>query len=153
MGSLLLLTQQQVQFIYALAILLSIPLQFFPAARIIETGIFKHRSGKANPKVKWQKNGVRLLLVAFCTLISSFGAQDLDKFVAFVGSFACVPLCYVYPAMLHYRACAKTRKQKFIDIALMIFGAVAAVYTTAQTIKLMLQPASGAPTYGACDRR
>ncbi|KAH7106249.1 transmembrane amino acid transporter protein-domain-containing protein [Auriculariales sp. MPI-PUGE-AT-0066] len=142
---------QVVQFIYAIAILLSIPLQFFPAARIVETGIFKHRSGKLNPKVKWQKNGARLLLVLFCTLVSIFGAQDLDKFVAFVGSFACVPLCYVYPAMLHYRACARTRTQKAIDIALMIFGVVAAVYTTAQTIKLMLHPSEGSPAFGVCD--
>jgi solute carrier family 36 (proton-coupled amino acid transporter) len=128
-------------------------LQFFPAARIVETGIFKHRSGKSNPKIKWQKNGTRILLVLLCTLISTFGAQDLDKFVAFVGSFACVPLCYVYPPMLHYRACATTRRQKAIDIALMIFGAVAAVYTTAQTINLMLQPNAGGPSYGVCDRQ
>lgn len=46
-----------------------------------------------------------------------------------------VPLCYVYPAMLHYRACARTRKQKLADIALMVFGLVAAAYTTIQTVK------------------
>lgn len=142
---------QVVQFIYAIAILLSIPLQFFPAARIIENGVFKHASGKGNAKVKWQKNGVRVLLVLSCTFISAVGAQDLDKFVAFVGSFACVPLCYVYPAMLHYKACARTRRQKAIDIALMIFGSVAAVYTTVQTIVLMLAPSGGGPKYGYCD--
>jgi len=141
-----------VQFIYSVAILLSIPLQFFPAARIVETGIFSTRSGRGNPVIKWRKNGVRIALVTFCTVISSFGAQDLDKFVALVGSFACVPLCYVYPAMLHYKACAKTRFQKAADIALMIFGTVACIYTTFQTIKLMLAPTSGGrPRYGFCD--
>ncbi|EJD45960.1 hypothetical protein AURDEDRAFT_113873 [Auricularia subglabra TFB-10046 SS5] len=142
---------QAVQFIYAIAILLSIPLQFFPAARILETGIFKHRSGKTSMKVKWQKNFARILLVLFCTFISSIGAKDLDKFVAFVGSFACVPLCYVYPAMLHYRACATTRKQKAIDIALMIFGTVAAIYTTVQTVTLMFQPRGDGPQFGRCE--
>ena len=124
------------QFIYSVAILLSIPLQFFPAARIVETGVFASRSGRGNPLIKWKKNGVRILLVFLCTMISSFGAQDLDKFVALVGSFACVPLCYVYPAMLHYKACAKTRFQKAADIALMIFGTLACIYTTAQTIQV-----------------
>ena len=45
-----------------------------------------------------------------------------------------VPLCYVYPAMLHYKACARTWKQKAADIALGVFGVVAAIYTTVQTL-------------------
>lgn len=103
--------------------------------------------------------GVRILLVFFCTFLSSVGAQDLDKFVAFVGSFACVPLCYVYPAMLHYKACAHTRRQKIIDIALMVFGSIAAVYTTAQTITVCsdrLQPILARNSFfaaHACARR
>ena len=47
-----------------------------------------------------------------------------------------VPLCYVYPAMLHYKACAQTRKQKIADLALMIFGLIAAAYTTIQTVRV-----------------
>jgi hypothetical protein len=38
--------------------------------------------------------------------------------------------------MLHYKACARTRKQKAADIALMIFGTLAAAFTTIQTIKV-----------------
>lgn len=49
-----------------------------------------------------------------------------------------MPLCYVYPAMLHYKACARTRKQKMADIALMVFGLVAAAYTTIQTVRVRL---------------
>lgn len=45
-----------------------------------------------------------------------------------------VPLCYVYPAMLHYKACARTWKEKAADIALGVFGVVAAIYTTTQTL-------------------
>ena len=143
------------QFLYSLAILLSVPLQLFPAVRIMENGLFE-RSGKQNVVVKWQKNFFRFCTVVFCAGLSYFGAADLDKFVSFVGSFAwyvalsprspsytnsllsrcSVPLCYVYPAMLHYKACARTRKQKAADIALMIFGSIAAVYTTAQTVKV-----------------
>ncbi|KAI0649467.1 transmembrane amino acid transporter protein-domain-containing protein [Trametes meyenii] len=141
---------QAVQFLYSLAILLSVPLQLFPAVRIMENGIFE-RSGKQSVLVKWQKNFFRFVVVAFCAALSYFGAADLDKFVSFVGSFACVPLCYVYPAMLHYKACARTRKEKLIDIALMVFGMIAAIYTTAQTIKLMVEPQpAGPPTLGQC---
>lgn len=38
--------------------------------------------------------------------------------------------------MLHYKACARTRKEKVFDITLMAFGVLAMVYTTAQTIKV-----------------
>ncbi|KAI8980038.1 transmembrane amino acid transporter protein-domain-containing protein [Trametes punicea] len=143
---------QAVQFLYSLAILLSVPLQLFPAVRIMENGIFE-RSGKQSMLVKWQKNFFRFVIVVSCAAISYFGAADLDKFVSFVGSFACVPLCYVYPAMLHYKACARTRKQKIADIALMVFGLAAAAYTTIQTIKLMVEPQpAGPPTLGQCSR-
>ncbi|EIW84292.1 hypothetical protein CONPUDRAFT_135790 [Coniophora puteana RWD-64-598 SS2] len=135
---------QAVQFLYSIAILLSIPLQFFPAVRILENGVFV-RSGKANIRVKWMKNVFRFGLVAMCTMISWLGAADLDKFVSLVGSFACVPLCFVYPAMLHYRAVARTRKQKAADIALGVFGMVAMVYTTYQTILLMAVPEPSVP--------
>lgn len=77
----------QVQFLYSMAILLSMPLQLFPAVRIMENGLFT-RSGKYSPRVKWQKNAFRCLVVAGCTIVSWLGAADLDKFVAFIGCFA-----------------------------------------------------------------
>ncbi|KAI0925876.1 hypothetical protein AcV5_008488 [Taiwanofungus camphoratus] len=142
---------QAVQFLYSVAILLSVPLQLFPAVRIMENGLFL-RSGKADSRVKWQKNIFRFAVVFFCSALSWIGASDLDKFVSFVGSFACVPLCYVYPAMLHYKACARTRKQKLADVALMVFGMAAATYTTVQTVHLMIAPSpSGPPKLGRCD--
>ena len=85
-----------VQLLYSLAILLSTPLQLFPAIGIMEAKLFP-RSGKNNPYMKWMKNIFRFFLVVVCALIAWAGAADLDKFVALVGSFACVPLVYVYP--------------------------------------------------------
>ena len=78
---------QAVQFLYACAILLSVPLQLFPAVRILENGLFT-RSGKADARVKWLKNMFRFAMVLVCTAISWVGAADLDKFVAFIGCFA-----------------------------------------------------------------
>lgn len=85
-----------VQFLYSVAILLSTPLQIFPAIRITENELFT-RSGKYNPRIKWQKNVFRFFVVMLCAGIAWVGANDLDKFVALVGSFACVPLVYIYP--------------------------------------------------------
>ncbi|GAA5974316.1 hypothetical protein JCM11641_006731 [Rhodosporidiobolus odoratus] len=143
------------QFLYSLAILLSTPLQLFPAVRIMENGLFApQKSGKHSNKVKWEKNAFRTVSVAACALIAWLGANDLDKFVSLIGSLACVPLGLVYPALLHYKACARTRKQRIIDISLMIFGVLCAIYTTSQTIQLLLAPApaEGAkpPAKGRC---
>ncbi|KAN0113424.1 NmrA domain containing protein [Russula decolorans] len=49
---------QAVQFLYSLAILLSVPLQLLPAVRIMENGLFA-RSKKFDWNVKWQKNILR----------------------------------------------------------------------------------------------
>lgn len=85
-----------VQLLYSAAILLSTPLQIFPAVRIVETELFT-RSGKYNPYIKWQKNIFRFFVVMLCAAISWGGADNLDKFVALVGNFACIPLVYIYP--------------------------------------------------------
>lgn len=126
---------QTVQFLYSCAILLSVPLQLFPAIRILENGLFT-RSGKGDNRVKWTKNIFRWIMICVAGCISWAGAADLDKFVAFIGCFACVPLCYVYPAMLHIKACATTRSEKIKDWLMIVFGLIAAAYTTVQTIKV-----------------
>ena len=72
------------------------PLQVFPAIRIVETELFT-RSGKYNPWIKWQKNIFRFFVVMLCAAIAWGGADNLDKFVALVGNFACIPLVYIYP--------------------------------------------------------
>ena len=80
-------TVQAVQLLYALAIVLSIPLQLFPAIRIMEQGLFE-KSGKDNDWVKWQKNLFRTVTVFACALIAWSSEDDLDKFVSLIGSFA-----------------------------------------------------------------
>ena len=93
-----------VQFLYSMAILLSTPLQLFPAIRIMENELFT-RSGKFHPGIKWKKNFFRFVLVMFCAFLAWGGADDLDKFVSLVGSFACVPLIYVYPVSFTFPSC------------------------------------------------
>ena len=90
-----------VQFLYSAAILLSTPLQIFPAIRITENALFT-KSGKYNRNIKWQKNGFRCVVVMLCAAIAWMGADNLDKFVALVGNFACIPLVYIYPVSLFF---------------------------------------------------
>ncbi|CAK7203500.1 hypothetical protein SEUCBS139899_006234 [Sporothrix eucalyptigena] len=141
-----------VQFLYSLAILLSTPLQIFPAIRITENGLFT-RSGKYNPYIKWQKNAFRFFVVASCAAIAWGGADNLDKFVALVGNFACIPLVYIYPPMLHYKAVARSKLWKASDIALCIFGFVAMAYTTSLTIMSWANSSTEPSSPGYCGSR
>ncbi|RGP72788.1 amino acid transporter [Fusarium sporotrichioides] len=124
-----------VQFLYSIAVLAGDPVQLFPAARIIETSIFGERAtGKKSIAIKWKKNALRTFIAGVCVGISILGASDLDKFVALIGSFACVPLVYIYPALLHYKGAAQTTRAKVIDIIVMVVGFIAMVYTTLVTV-------------------
>ncbi|ROT38031.1 vacuolar amino acid transporter 3 [Sodiomyces alkalinus F11] len=123
-----------VQFMYALAVLVGNPVQLFPAQRILETKLFGRRSGKKNLRTKWKKNAFRTFLVAVCIIVSIGGSANLDRFVALIGSFACVPLVYIYPPYLHYKAVATTRRERVLDVALMVLGLVGMVYTTGVTL-------------------
>jgi proton-coupled amino acid transporter len=123
-----------VQFTYAAAVLVGNPVQLFPAMRIIEAKIFGHHSGKKDPITKWKKNAFRTSMVALCVGIAIAGSQDLDRFVALIGSFACIPLVYLYPAYLHYKGVAESRWARIGDVVMMVLGTVAMVFSTTVTI-------------------
>ncbi|GEQ71011.1 hypothetical protein JCM33374_g4692 [Metschnikowia sp. JCM 33374] len=130
-----------VQLFYAFAILLSTPIQIFPAVRLIESRLFAPSStGKVSSVVKWSKNLLRSLFVLLTCTVALYGGRNLDKFVSFVGCFACIPLVYMYPPMLHLKTCcdyqtATTNKrgifvQAMANYAMIGLGGVALVYTT-----------------------
>lgn len=123
-----------IQFFYALAIMLSVPLQLLPAIRLMESRIFKRNnsSGKNNLKIKWSKNFFRLLITLLTSTVAYLGSSNLDLFVSFVGCFACIPLVYMYPPMIHLKAVANTKFSRSLDILLVVLGGAAMVFTTIQ---------------------
>ena len=161
-----------VQFIYSLAILLSTPMQIFPAITIMEKGMFRS-SGKFSRGIKWRKNAFRFAVVMLSALIAWAGANDLDKFVALVGSFACIPLVYVYPVsrrwscrrrlicmtltslgqpLIHFKAIAQPRWSRTVDLSFCFFGFILMAYTSAITV-MSWAGGSEPATPGYCDRR
>lgn len=133
-----------VQLFYALAILLSTPLQMFPAIRILEHWTFPSSlSGKYNPRVKWLKNYFRTGVVIGTIAIAWVGANDLDKFVSLVGSLACIPLIYIHPPLLHFKASRQEEQNTnrivlLLDLLICAFGIIIMFYTSWQTISLWL---------------
>ncbi|RAL14127.1 putative amino acid transporter [Aspergillus homomorphus CBS 101889] len=124
------------QLIYSLAILISTPIQLFPAVRILEGKLFGQGSGKRDPMIKWKKNVFRTTALLGCGVLSAVGAGDLDKFVSLIGSFACVPLVYIYPAYLHYKGVASSPWVKRGDLAMVVLGFGFMIYTTSATVSV-----------------
>ncbi|CAI4721608.1 AMP_1a_G0045930.mRNA.1.CDS.1 [Saccharomyces cerevisiae] len=149
-----------IQLFYSIAIMLSTPLQLFPAIKIIENKFFpkftkiyvKHddlttrvelrpNSGKLNWKIKWLKNFIRSIIVIIVVSIAYFGSDNLDKFVSVIGSLACIPLVYIYPSMLHLRGNSLPetkgefwRFKPMLDTILIFFGIASMLYTSYQSI-------------------
>ncbi|KAJ1902436.1 hypothetical protein LPJ66_000047 [Kickxella alabastrina] len=118
-----------VQLLYSIAILFSMPLQLFPAAKIMEAMMFT-RSGRDHGSVKWWKNAFRTGLALFIALIAIFGADQLDNVVSLVGSFCLVPLSFIYPASMHLKAVAESRWVRVKDWVLIVVGVFAMFYVT-----------------------
>lgn len=61
---------------------------------------------------------------------------ELDNLVSLINdrSFACIPLVYMYPPMLHMKAVAESKWEKGLDLGLAIFGGIALFYTTYQLL-------------------
>lgn len=151
------LAVQLILVLYSVAVFLTGPLQLFPAIKIGESVLFNSRlftsgdqrstteegrlyrtSGKYNPQVKWMKNLFRTVFLLVVTVLAALNANNIDKFVSFNGSFACIPLVYIYPPMIHLQTYKKNPNQsgllKMFDYCLIVVGIVAVVYTTYQIL-------------------
>ncbi|KAJ2024962.1 hypothetical protein IWW57_003547 [Coemansia sp. S610] len=137
-----------VQLLYSSAILFTVPLMMFPVIRILEQALFPRRSGKLNTSVKLQKNFFRALLVVGVLGISVAGVERVDKLVAVIGGFACVPISFIYPPLFHLKAVAESRWERGRDAVLAGLGVVICIYVTFGAVSRW---GVAEPPYDFCD--
>eukprot|EP01104_Vermistella_antarctica_P017178 TRINITY_DN6045_c0_g1_i1.p1 TRINITY_DN6045_c0_g1~~TRINITY_DN6045_c0_g1_i1.p1 ORF type:complete len:569 (-),score=101.69 TRINITY_DN6045_c0_g1_i1:137-1843(-) len=128
-----------VQTAYCIAILLTYPVQLFPATKICEHYLFRH-SRRKRTVVKWMKNCFRLFLLLFTGVVAILASDAFDNFITIVGAVACVPLAFIYPALFHVRIFtrksgrsdpSKAKKPEmatwryYVDWFIVVFGVVA----------------------------
>lgn len=138
--------------LYSLAVFLTTPLQLFPAIKILESMVFNskvfwnngklYNSGKFNPKIKWLKNFTRVMFLLLICVIAYANFNNIDKFVSFNGCFACIPLVYIYPPLIHLKT-LKTRPRDSstsfkmgFDYVMVVMGVITMVYSTYQILFL-----------------
>ncbi|KAI9492082.1 transmembrane amino acid transporter protein-domain-containing protein [Zychaea mexicana] len=136
------------QLLYAAAMILTSPFMLYPALTIIEqalfgkSGLLGYRSGRIAFKWKVAKSFTRSMVALVCAAVSfAVGADGLDKFVALVGSLACIPLCFIFPGMFHYKV-TKNKWVKIGDVILVLWGMGIMVYTLYVNINSWVHPSS-----------
>ena len=115
---------QVIQILYIVAIMLSLPLQFFPAVEILEAPFF----GK-HPNESY-RSLYRVFLTIVATCGAYIGASSLDVFTSFIGGFCAMPICFIYPPMAYLRSCARTKFQKYSSYVLLAIGVVLTIFAS-----------------------
>eukprot|EP00927_Polykrikos_kofoidii_P008826 TRINITY_DN13689_c0_g1_i1.p1 TRINITY_DN13689_c0_g1~~TRINITY_DN13689_c0_g1_i1.p1 ORF type:complete len:522 (+),score=57.87 TRINITY_DN13689_c0_g1_i1:67-1566(+) len=116
---------------YAFSMMFGTPLQFIPAARIVEHWVFGVSAKGAH---KWSKNCMRCSVVLLFALTAIYGGPVFHLIVAFVGATCSCPVCFIYPAYFHLTLCAKTRAAKAMDCLILVIGVAMMLYVTQQTV-------------------
>lgn len=104
------------------------PLVIYPANMIIETYVY---AGMVKSKKRqWLKNLTRAIMVIFTIVFSLLMGPMLDQFLSLLGGLACTPIAFTLPTLFHYKLCAVTRKQKIIDISIIVLSLCIMVFCT-----------------------
>ena len=136
-----------VQLLYAIAMILTSPFMLYPPLTIIEKYVFGSRSGRTSVRIKMSKNFVRSLIALVCAAVSfGVGSENLSKFVALVGSVACMPLCFIFPGLFHYKV-TSSRKARILDILLVLWGFGIMIFTSKSSLFLFLMQTVTNPPY------
>ena len=90
-----------IKILYILAIVCTFPIAISPCFSICEGPLFGHMP--ATETRKWLKNGFRTALTLLLALIAYSAADELNIVVSIIGSFCCIPLAFIFPAVLHMK--------------------------------------------------
>eukprot|EP00834_Sanchytrium_tribonematis_P002764 NODE_92_length_21543_cov_0.719036.p12 type:complete len:191 gc:universal NODE_92_length_21543_cov_0.719036:11246-10674(-) len=97
-----------VQILYSISIIFSVPLQLFPAFEIVESIFQLNQSTK-----------LRVSLTTFVCIGAYLASSSLDLLISVIGTFGCIPIGFIYPAVLHLKlgSSNKSIRNNYIVIA------------------------------------
>eukprot|EP00904_Undaria_pinnatifida_P013061 jgi/Undpi1/8886/HiC_scaffold_25.g11348.m1 len=121
--------------LYSVAIMMTYPLQLFPAIKCLEGHLFGALRQKSLLR-KWLKNSLRAAVVLLTALVGRFAGRSFDNFAGLIGGFCAVPLALVYPSafLLHLMGDTLSVAQRLWMWTVLLGGCVAAVLCTWQSL-------------------
>lgn len=134
------------QICYSIAVILSFPLQLFPAVRVLERRIWRPPSPDwlaMGPSKKPRnlartlgKNSLRTAVVLSAAAVAVFAGEAFDNFVGVVGGCCAVPLALIYPVWFHlvlYRD-SLSFALRALHVVSILIGITAAIASTAVSL-------------------
>lgn len=120
---------------YVFMIIFSFPLAIFPANIIFENWTINAILGKRDSLLKyWLQNFQRVLLVILSAYLGITFKDSLDSILSLIGAVFCAPLAMIFPTICHLKLIAKTKKEKMIDIAIIVFSLMVMVFCVLTTL-------------------
>lgn len=123
-----------VKILFIINLLCSYPLTLYPVNLIFESYVYKNFKEKSFRRTVY-KNITRALFVLVALYLAIELASKLDKFLSLLGALLCAPLAFTMPTLCHLKLCAKTKRDKIIDISIVVFSFVILVFCTIQSIE------------------
>jgi len=117
-----------IKVLFASNLLFSYPLVIHPANIVLESYLFG-----TWPKSKARqmgKNVSRSIIVFISCVIALLVYEHLDKLLSITGSLTCTPIAFTFPALFHYKVCAESKMDKFIDLAIFTISMAILFYCT-----------------------
>ena len=125
-----------IKILFMFMLIASYPLQMYPVHIIIENILYD--GWPKSLKRQWSKNLSRSLLVLLSVLFTKALGENLDKFLSILGAVSCTPVAFTFPVLFHLKAVAKTRKEKCLDISILVFSLIIFFFcTTLSTISFV----------------
>eukprot|EP00834_Sanchytrium_tribonematis_P003693 NODE_152_length_15391_cov_0.883272.p13 type:complete len:197 gc:universal NODE_152_length_15391_cov_0.883272:6043-5453(-) len=131
---------QVLQIGYVFAISVSVPLQLFPAMEIMEAPLFPdpHLGHKTSKSTELQRSVFRICVVIVVCLAAWCFSGILDLFVSLTGVFVCIPISFIFPPLLHLKACHNSNMRRISNIGLIIFALLSMGICTLLTVKKIM---------------
>ena len=124
-----------VKIMFSFNLFFSYPLVIHPANLVVESWFFE--SWPKTRKRQMCKNLSRTIIVALSCVVALLVFDSLDKLLSLTGSLTCIPVAFIIPAGLHYKAVAlpeKNKKAQIIDICILVIATIALLYCTTMAI-------------------
>lgn len=118
--------------LFTFNLLFSYPLVIHPANLVVESWLFS--TWPKSRKRQLCKNVSRTLIVVLSCVVALAVYDKLDRFLSITGALTCIPIAFILPAALHYKACAETPLQRGIDLTITIVSIVMMVFCTIMAV-------------------
>jgi solute carrier family 36 (proton-coupled amino acid transporter) len=128
------LLASSVQLAYSLAVVLTFPLQNFPALEITLQAV-QYGCNQRWPAFRFSRNILSSMLVVLLATIAVCTMDSLDKVVSIMGSLIGCPIAFVFPPLIHSSVVRDiSKKRLWSNRVLVAFGLGAMISASVVTI-------------------